>query len=485
MPTTIVDKLKIVSIPDLSVGNTKVLVINPVSKMVEEQVIGAGDVPTLQAVTETENTTSVGIEINDAALFVQHLDPDDEQRVVIQNDGIRFHFDVIENEGLLNSNGITDAREWHLPDHDGILATFDDITLPNAVANGNTVTASTSTLKIDYNDMSGGQYLGINGHFTGSSSGEKNTDFIVNDQTNKWAHYNDTAQTIGTSYNINLFGTEASIESKNGNYYNSLTTGTNNGFLFTDSSSDGLTEKSFGFRNALGMVLTTNPDYSFFLNADNITADTEVDANDLLVVQGTRVGNPISGDMEFDANERKITHTESGVVYSVSPYYSGAGEFTLGANLSAIGTDRILSINSTDMFNNIRFADVVSEYYSELTQQNDGGIEINSTNPVAYGIRGTVDFSANIGDLDYIQKKYVDDKTKYGAELITFDGIQTVFMIPHGMASTPTSFSISFGDASNLNFVQSLRTLTSTHIVITCYDAPTIGTQTVYWQAFK
>lgn len=77
------------------------------------------------------------------------------------------------------------------------------------------------------------------------------------------------------------------------------------------------------------------------------------------------------------------------------------------------------------------------------------------------------------------------NRTKSGATVVTMDGSQTVFNIPHGLGSIPVSFSISFGDASNLNFVQSQRTLTSTNITITCMDAPIAGSQTVYWQVFK
>lgn len=83
------------------------------------------------------------------------------------------------------------------------------------------------------------------------------------------------------------------------------------------------------------------------------------------------------------------------------------------------------------------------------------------------------------------QLNVVDNKVKYGATTVIMNGTDTVFNIPHGMGSTPLSFSISFGDASNLNFVQSNRSLTSTNIVITCDTPPLIGSQVVYWQVYK
>jgi hypothetical protein len=83
---------------------------------------------------------------------------------------------------------------------------------------------------------------------------------------------------------------------------------------------------------------------------------------------------------------------------------------------------------------------------------------------------------------------YVDtvrDRILYGATTVNFNGTDTVFNIAHGMGVTPTSVSITFGDAGQLNFVQSVRTLSSTNITFTCSTAPTAGSQTVYWQVFR
>lgn len=79
----------------------------------------------------------------------------------------------------------------------------------------------------------------------------------------------------------------------------------------------------------------------------------------------------------------------------------------------------------------------------------------------------------------------IEDILKYGAEEFIIDGIETIFLIPHGMDTVPTSFAVTFGDAANLNFVQSTRTIDATNITFTCNTPPLVGTQTVYWQVFK
>lgn len=86
---------------------------------------------------------------------------------------------------------------------------------------------------------------------------------------------------------------------------------------------------------------------------------------------------------------------------------------------------------------------------------------------------------------DTLNNKYDKSDIIYGATLVTMDGVQTIFNIDHGMGVIPGSFAISFGDASNLNFVQSARSLDENNIILTCFDAPQAGSQTVYWQVFK
>lgn len=75
--------------------------------------------------------------------------------------------------------------------------------------------------------------------------------------------------------------------------------------------------------------------------------------------------------------------------------------------------------------------------------------------------------------------------TKAGQTTVEFDGIATVFTIEHDLGTTPSSFAVTFGDASNTNFTQSLRTIDETKITFTCTNPPIQGSQIVYWQVFN
>lgn len=79
----------------------------------------------------------------------------------------------------------------------------------------------------------------------------------------------------------------------------------------------------------------------------------------------------------------------------------------------------------------------------------------------------------------------IKEDIKYGSTLVNFNGSQTVFNIPHGLGVNPSSMSITFGDASNANFVESVRTKDSTNITITCMSPPIAGSMTVYWVVYK
>lgn len=72
-----------------------------------------------------------------------------------------------------------------------------------------------------------------------------------------------------------------------------------------------------------------------------------------------------------------------------------------------------------------------------------------------------------------------------GATNVIFDGIETVFIIPHNFGIVPSSFAVTFGDASQVDFVQSVRTIDSVNITITCQNPPNQGSQILYWQVFK
>lgn len=74
---------------------------------------------------------------------------------------------------------------------------------------------------------------------------------------------------------------------------------------------------------------------------------------------------------------------------------------------------------------------------------------------------------------------------RWGKSTIALNGILTTFNIPHGMSSVPSSFSLTFSDGANTDFIQSNRSIDATNITIECGTAPATGSITVYWQVFK
>jgi hypothetical protein len=125
------------------------------------------------------------------------------------------------------------------------------------------------------------------------------------------------------------------------------------------------------------------------------------------------------------------------------------------------GSNYVWNVNS-NLLNKTFVADVISDIHTP-----DAIAKANTQNVIYYGLP--------------------DPTYKSGQTVVTMDGTQTVFNIPHGMTgiTASSSFALTFEDASNSTFIQSVRTLTATHIVITCNTAPAAGSQTVYWQVFK
>lgn len=65
--------------------------------------------------------------------------------------------------------------------------------------------------------------------------------------------------------------------------------------------------------------------------------------------------------------------------------------------------------------------------------------------------------------------------------LLTFDGIQNIFNIPHELGIVPKSFQLTFSDGSNTDFIESVRSIDSTKITITCTNIPAAGSIIVYY----
>jgi len=122
-------------------------------------------------------------------------------------------------------------------------------------------------------------------------------------------------------------------------------------------------------------------------------------------LSGTRVGEPVSGDIEINEmislknGIRSIKFTDESsiglVVQDTSTTNSGIINITMGA-MSFIVNDVV----------NTAILDFTTDIY-----------RFNSNNPTAKGFSGLQDYTANITDLDYTQKIYVDTKaSKLGAD---------------------------------------------------------------------
>ena len=138
-----------------------------------------------------------------------------------------------------------------------------------------------------------------------------------------------------------------------------------------------------------GQLQTTDSDFQILNReaVDSVNGQTGVvvlDAEDVgaIPITGTTVGNPITGDLEFQNGLRIKSNFEDiancGVLFE-------DGRAVLYSN--EIGT-------FLDCFITLSFE----------------GVTISNNNPDSKGLIGIQDFTSNITDLDYTQKKYVDTK---------------------------------------------------------------------------
>jgi hypothetical protein len=71
---------------------------------------------------------------------------------------------------------------------------------------------------------------------------------------------------------------------------------------------------------------------------------------------------------------------------------------------------------------------------------------------------------------------------KKGAATLTYNGTATVFEITHGLGATPTHIQIT---SKSGKAEASVKTVSSTKVILTFAVAPTTYTETVYWQVYK
>ena len=132
-------------------------------------------------------------------------------------------------------------------------------------------------------------------------------------------------------------------------------------------------------------------------------------------LSGTEVDKPITGDLAFKDDD---------FAYQIYKANTALG------NLSAFIFGEV----------NCGFAFLHSTFTKNLTLTPEG-LEYTDTNPDSFGFRGHVDFSANITDLDYVQKIYVDTKLKQ-TEATTGAVISFANPQVYNTYTTPTSSNI-------------------------------------------
>lgn len=118
----------------------------------------------------------------------------------------------------------------------------------------------------------------------------------------------------------------------------------------------------------------------------NKKIDVEViGGGDFIPLSGTEVGSPVTGDIEFyNAGEDVAKYIKYNIL---------AGQFIFGDD------------NEFVSGNSLYLNDGTFQYSLSTSNQ---GIAISSTNTSAKGLYALEDFTANITDLAYTQKKYVD-----------------------------------------------------------------------------
>lgn len=165
---------------------------------------------------------------------------------------------------------------------------------------------------------------------------------------------------------------------------------------------------------------------------------------------------------------------------------------------NAAGSSPLISISVTDVVSAVTYqSNVYIDRYNVALQQAFGtrfrqfviATLLNEAvydDSDGYGIAYSTNISsATFGDRTLVPKKYVDDKSKGGLATFSGNGSTTVFNIPHGMISTPTSAVITANTLDAHSAGGRVSSITSTNIVVTTYIAPIAGSSNVkwYWQA--
>jgi hypothetical protein len=112
--------------------------------------------------------------------------------------------------------------------------------------------------------------------------------------------------------------------------------------------------------------------------------DSPAPTGEFIPLTGTKVGSPVTGDIEIEGgNDLRIIQRQP-----LENNYRGALVFS-------DQSINMVSENDSD----------VGDFLLESNKLN-----INFSNPLSVGLTSAYDYSSNITDLDYTQKKYVDER---------------------------------------------------------------------------
>lgn len=180
---------------------------------------------------------------------------------------------------------------------------------------------------------------------------------------------------------------------------------------------------------------------------DSVNGQTGVvvlDADDIgaIPLSGTTAGNPITGDLSYDtldAVQRNIKFIDA----DENENYIYFGNDTSNPDLS--GNFGLYSKNN-DGFSDFNFGQnewkVKQGDFTNSVYFDSVGFVFLSDAPTARGFVGSIDYTPNITDLDYTQKKYVD--TKAPIETPATTGVSLTFATDriYGSIATPETGNI-------------------------------------------
>jgi hypothetical protein len=166
-------------------------------------------------------------------------------------------------------------------------------------------------------------------------------------------------------------------------------------------------------------------------NTGNFNGGGTAPTGDFIPITGTTVGNPVTGDIHSISNFY-IDYDNGDPFVSIS---STDRVVYLG---DAIGNYNNTNIGIDDVQQKVNINAPLGTLISSLGLVS---LEIYSTNPLSRGLEGVQDFTANITDLDYTQKIYVDtqsQRTTATSGTVNLDSGKRDLVLIHEAGATTT-----------------------------------------------